>query len=201
MIAASFSPNSENQIAPSVHKTSIAGLYYMPHKVFSDDRGFYKETARIPEIESVIGKPFSIQQLNQSRSQTNVIRGFHAESWNKLITVTTGHCFCALLDVRVDSLTFGKVETFYLGTSSESLQGSIFVSNGIANSLCAVEGPVDYCYAVDALWINRDPAGDVAIALFDPDIPVTWPVPKEKFIFSQRDAESISLAEYRKQHS
>ena len=193
MLQAPFFPQPDNQVAPAVHASKIAGLFFLPHKTFTDERGFYKETARIPELEAVLQQPFVIKQLNQSRSETNVIRGFHAEDWNKLITVTSGYCFCTLLDVRPNSETFGQFETFYLGTHADALQGSLFVSRGIANSLCAIAGPVDYCYAVDALWAERDPAGDVAINIFDPDVQVEWPVSHEKLIFSERDAQSINL--------
>lgn len=188
-----FTPTQENQISPTVHKTQIEGLYYIPHRYFPDDRGFYSELARIPEIDTLTGETFITKQLNQSRSNTNVIRGIHAEDWNKLITVTSGLCFCALVDLRKDSATFGKHQTFLLGSSSKALRGSLYVARGIGNSFCVLEGPADYVYAVDALWAERDIKKDVAINVFDPDIAIQWPIPKEHMQISQRDLESIQL--------
>lgn len=190
-----FKPTKENKISETVHKTAIDGLYYIPHKYFPDDRGFYSELARTPEIDALTGQTFVAQQFNQSRSNVNVIRGIHAEDWNKLVTVTNGVCFCALVDLRKDSPTFGKHETFALGTTDQALRGSIYISRGIGNSFCVLEGPVDYVYAVDALWSGRDTSKDVAINLFDPQVNIEWPIPREQMIISDRDLNSVNLSD------
>ncbi|MCB9812883.1 MAG: dTDP-4-dehydrorhamnose 3,5-epimerase family protein [Pseudomonadales bacterium] len=193
MIETTFIPTTENKIGDCLHKTSIEGLYYIPHNSFPDKRGFYSELSIIPEIEKVTNEKFVIKQMNQSRSYTNVARGIHTENWNKLINVTSGLCFCALIDLRPDSPTFSKYESFYLGIDQKALQGSLYVSKGIGNSMCILKGPVDYIYAVDAVWKDRDPNGDTAIALFDPDINIQWPISKDQMIVSKRDVESIPL--------
>jgi dTDP-4-dehydrorhamnose 3,5-epimerase len=188
-----FKPTEENKINNSVYKTAIDGLFYIPHKYNPDDRGFYSELARTPEIDELTGNIFTPKQFNQSRSNTNVIRGIHAEDWNKLVSVTNGACFCALVDLRKNSPTFGKSETLLLGTTQESLRGSIFISKGIGNSFCVVEGPADYIYAVDAIWAERDTSNDVSINLFDPDINIQWPIQKDNLIVSQRDLQAVNL--------
>jgi len=195
MIDATFVPTEENKISPTIHKTAIDGLYYIPHKYFPDDRGFYSELSRIPEIEEVTGIEFKIKQMNQSRSNQNIAGGIHVEDWNKLVMVTTGLCYCVLVDLRPASQTFAKYESFYLGVDDLALKGSIFVSRGIGNSFCAVKGPVDYIYGVDALWSQRDTTGDKAIALFDKDINIQWPIEPNKMLVSQRDINGTSLRE------
>jgi len=192
-MTASFTPDQENKISETIHKTAIDGLYYIPHKYFPDDRGFYSELVRTPEVDALTGQTFIAKQFNQSRSKTNVIRGFHSEDWNKLVTVTNGVCFCALVDLRKDSPTFGKSETFYLGIGENALKGSIYISKGIGNSVCVVEGPADYIYAVDAIWAERNTDNDKAINLFDPDIAIEWPIKREKMIISDRDLQSVNL--------
>lgn len=174
-------------------KTSLDGLWYYHPKIFTDARGYYSELAHIPDIETVIGQPFPIKQLNIAHSETNVIRGFHAEQWNKMVCVSRGVAFCAIADVRADSPTFGKVESFVLGRSRESLPGTLFISAGLANSVCVVEGPVDYFYAVDQLYRERDTTYDVAFSLFDPDLAVPWPLNHEEMILSDRDRNSVTL--------
>jgi dTDP-4-dehydrorhamnose 3,5-epimerase-like enzyme len=208
MVKATFIPTEENKISPTIHKTSIDGLFYIPHKTFLDDRGFYSELCRIPEIEELTKDNFVVKQLNQSRSNQNVTRGIHAESWNKLINVTSGICYCVLVDLRPDSSTFGKYESFYLGENEKNalsmddktkdlnvLDGAIYTSSGIGNSLCVVKGPADYIYAVDAIWAERDTSGDKAINLFDKDLNIDWPIPREKMILSQRDIDTSPIRE------
>lgn len=188
-----FSPSQENKISETIHKTAIEGLYFIPHKHFPDERGFYSELTRTPEIDALTGEIFIAKQFNQSRSIQNVIRGIHAEDWNKLVTVTNGLCFCALVDLRKNSPTFGKHETLAIGTAQGALKGSLYISRGIGNSFCVVQGPVDYVYAVDSLWSERDKSKDVAINLFDPELNIEWPIPKEQMIISDRDTNSILL--------
>jgi dTDP-4-dehydrorhamnose 3,5-epimerase len=190
-----YQPEKNLKIAKDIYKTSIDGLFFLPHHKYPDNRGFYSEVSRIPEIEQAIGKEFITKQVNHSRSNQNVVRGFHAEAWNKLITITGGKVLSVLVDIRPDSSTFGKTEKFVLGSDEESLNGAIFVSNGIANGFLVLDGPADYLYLVDALYSERDKSGDKAINLFDQDIRVEWPIDKEQMIFSDRDENAISLRE------
>lgn len=193
MISFSYSKEEAEELRPGVFSTSINGLYYLPHRIFADQRGFYTELARVPEIDELTDGQFIIKQTNLSMSVTNVVRGMHAEDWNKLATVLTGRCFSALADVRPDSPTFGKVETFLFGPDERELQGSLYISRGLANSFAVLEGPVYYLYAVDALYAERDPNNDVAISLFDADLAINWPITQEKMIISERDRHSVSL--------
>lgn len=188
-----FKQSNKNKISDSLYKTSINGLFFIPHKYFPDERGFYSELARTPEIDEQTGEVFTPKQFNQSRSNENVVRGIHAEGWNKLVSVTNGACFCALVDLRKNSPTYGAHETLVLGTTLDEYRGSIYISKGIGNSFCVIDGPADYVYAVDAIWSERNKSEDVSINLFDPDINILWPIPKDQMIFSQRDLDSVNL--------
>jgi len=186
-----YKPEENLKAIEGVFKTEIKGLWYIARKQFEDERGFFAEVAHINKLEELTGKPIGVKQINYSRSLTNVVRGMHAEDWKKLIMVTNGLAFCALADIRPESETFGKVVSFELGEAG--LNGSLFVEEGIANSFCVVKGPVDYIYFVDRLYTERDPKGDVAISLFDPDLKIEWPLPKEEMILSERDKKAVSL--------
>ncbi len=191
----SYIPTKENLVAPHIYKTSIEGLYYIEQSVFKDNRGYFSEVVRLPEIEEVTGTKFNPRQINHARSEKNVIRGIHAEGWNKCTFITRGKAFCALVDVRVNSKTFLNKEYFILGDGNDALQGVLFISSGIGNSLCVLDGPVDYIYIVDRLYKDRDPSGDQAISLFDRDLSIPWPLSQDKMVISQRDRDSITLRE------
>lgn len=190
-----YQPENTLKIAEDIYKTSIDGLFFIPHHTYPDKRGFYSEVARIPEIEAVTGNKFVTKQVNHSRSLQNVVRGFHGEDWNKLITVTSGRVLSVLVDIRSDSPTFGKTEQFILGTGDEALNGAIYVAKGIANGFLVLDGPTDYLYLVDDLYATRSKDGDQAINLFDKDIAVEWPIAREEMIYSERDTQSASLRE------
>lgn len=194
-----FTPTPEMLIAPQVYKTPIEGLYFLPHQPHPDNRGFYAELTKIPELEAA-GISFAIKQMNLSHSNDHVIRGFHAENWNKLLTVVHGTCFCAWLDIRPDSPTFGDVVSMTVGPEAPAHFGSVFVSAGIANSFCVTKGPAEYLYVVDQLYSERDTSFDTAIALFDPDLAVPWPLQRSELIISDRDASATTMREKFPEH-
>lgn len=185
----------ENKVGNNIYKTSIDGLYFIKNDVLEDERGFFRTTAILPDLNELLTEKYEVKQLNHSRSQKNVVRGMHAENWRKLITLVSGKCFCVLADIRPDSLTFKKVEYFLLGTDSDCLTGSLYVDKGIANSYCVIDGPADYFYTFDKLYRDRDPVGDKSISIFDPDLNIEWPISRDEMIISDRDKNCISLKE------
>lgn len=190
-----YQPTDTNKVSEGVYKTSINGVLYIDRPIHTDNRGFFSEVVKMPDLEQIIGKPFVVKQVNHARSEKNVVRGIHAEGWNKYVFVITGLAFSAIVDVRPDSETFGNKEYFLLGNGENSLTGCLFLPVGVGNSICVLEGPVDYLYLVDRLYSERDKAGDVAISAFDPDLNIPWPVAKEDMIISERDTNTITLRE------
>lgn len=192
-ILTTFKPTPELLVKDNVYKTKINGLFFLSFNFFPDERGFFAEIGHTHKIEALIGQPFKVAQINHSRSLTNVVRGMHAEGWNKLTTVVNGIAFSALADVRPDSPTFGQVETFEFGPDNNGLKGSLFITKGIANSVCVLKGPVDYIYCIDKLYQDRDQSGDQAISIFDPDLNIPWPIAKDNMIISDRDRHAVTL--------
>lgn len=181
----------------------IPGLWYIPRKSFADDRGFYAELTRFPEIDQVLSenKQFIPKQYNLSYSNHNVIRGFHAEAWNKLLTVTQGEIFAAWADIRPESPTFKQVITMTLSLNPDgknSFGGSVFVSSGIANAFCVTSGPVSYLYLVDELYAERDTSHDRAVSLFDEQLAVSWPISRDEMVISERDLHAVPVADLEK---
>jgi len=183
----------KKQLSKFIFETKIKGLYYLAPNKFEDERGFFAEIVHLPELNQLLGFNFEIKQINHAYSVSYVTRGFHAEAWNKLIKVSHGLAFCALVDIRPESATFKQKEYFLLGNDEKALPGSIFVSQGIANAYCVLKGPVDYLYLVDKLYQERKPEDDRAISLFDPDLAIDWPISQEKMLLSPRDKNSITL--------
>ena len=124
-----------------IKKTSIEGLLVLERPILSDDRGFFKEIFHLDELEEVLGAEFKLVQANHSRSLPKVLRGLHAENWNKLVYPMSGKVFVAIADIRPDSETFGKVETF---TLDDDNRHALFIPQGLANSFCVLEDIVNY---------------------------------------------------------
>ena len=117
----------------AVHKIdSIPGLLEFDIPVHGDNRGWFKENFQkekmlplgFPESFFVEGK----LQNNVSFSRKNVLRGLHAEPWDKYISVADGgKVLGSWVDLR-EGGTFGNVYQTEIDASK-----GIFVPRGVAN--------------------------------------------------------------------
>lgn len=175
-----------------IKPTSIDGLWVIQRPTFRDNRGFFREAVRANEIELLTGVRMNFAQWNHSLSRPGVIRALHAEGWNKIVYPITGKMFAAIADVRPESPTFAKVETFTFDPENPNEEFKLLlIKKSLANSICVVgDKPVHYLYLVDAYYSGNDTS---AIAYNDPDLNIQWPV--EEPIISDRDRAASRLRE------
>lgn len=172
----------------NIKKTTIEGLLVLERPTFADNRGFFREVFHLNELEEVLGYEFRPVQWNHSKSLPGVIRALHAENWNKLVYPATGQMFAAIVDMRPESPTFAKIETFNF---DDEHRYALFISKGLANSICANGSePVNYLYLADAYYTGSDTR---AIAYDDPDLAIKWPVKDP--VVSDRDKNNPRLRE------
>lgn len=176
----------------TIKETSIPGLLVIERPVFKDDRGFFHEIFRLNDLEEKSGVKFNPVQWSHAYSKPKVIRAIHTEGWNKLIYPVTGKMFAAIVDTRVDSPTFGKIEEFtFDNTDEEYTHKALFLPKGMGNSICVVGNePVHYMYLVDEYWDNAKAQG---ILWNDPDLKINWPI--EDPLISDRDKQNPTLRE------
>lgn len=183
-----------------VERTPIDGVLVVRWETHVDDRGFFQQTHQTSEVAAALGRDLVFRQGNHARSLPGVLRGFHAEPWDKLVYVARGRAMAALADLRPDSPTFGDVVTLHLGDPGgphEARRVRVFIPEGVANSYC-VHGdePVDYLYEVTEEW---RPGGDkLAVAWDDPDLAVDWPV--DDPLLSPADRRNPTLRELYPDH-
>jgi len=191
-----YQPTPELEVSTGIFRTKIEGLLYIQYKKFLDERGFFSDITGLKILEKVIGHRPEVKQINLAYSYTNVVRGLHAEGWNKLTTVMFGKGMSVLVDIRPNSPSFKQVEYFLFAPEDEDeTQVGLYVPMGVANSIAVLKGPLLYHYAVDAFYDERNPAGDKALSLFDPTLNIQWPIEKDQMIFSERDRDSATLEE------
>lgn len=176
----------------AIKKTAIDGLLVIERPKFSDHRGFFHEIFRVNELVKHTGRDFNPVQWSHSRSKPGVIRAIHTEEWQKIIYPVHGRMFAAIADVRPDSDTFLKVETFVFDSLSEdSTYKALYLAPGLGNSICVTgKIPLDYVYLVDEYWDNGKARG---IAWDDPDLNIDWPIKDP--IISERDKSNPTLRE------
>lgn len=184
-----------------VKETEISGLYHIMSQTRGDDRGSFREVVRFPEIEIMTGYDFVGKQVNHSFSVYGTLRGLHVEPWAKLVTVVSGFAVSYLLDTRLKSPTYGKMQMVYLGygktpEGEEIKGGALFIEPGIGNSVLTLSDKMDYTYVVDDIWT---PATAVfAVNPMDPKLAIPWTeyVPEKEIIRSERDQNSPMFDEF-----
>jgi dTDP-4-dehydrorhamnose 3,5-epimerase len=163
----------------------LDGLWISERRTHSDDRGFFREAFRLSELAELLDPAPIFVQANHSRSYRSVLRGLHAENWEKLVYVPRGEVMTALADVRPDSPTFGRAATFLLG---ENHPLSLFVPRGLAHGYYVLSDEADYVYQVTAYYDGSDTR---AVAWDDPDLAIDWPTRSP--ILSERDKQNPTL--------
>ena len=167
----------------SGRKTDIEGLLIFDVTLVEDDRGYYQEKfQRAKLIESGLPSDFNIIQNNISyNKEAGVIRGFHAEPWNKYISVVSGEVFAAYVDLR-DGPTFGKVVTVTINPNT-----TIYLPKGVGNSFQTTKDDTYYSYLQDAHWSADKYDEYLFVNLADNAIGVNWPISLENSVMSDRD--------------
>lgn len=171
----------------TVTELTIRGLFTIELDVFDDERGSFREAWQAEKMITLGLPEFHPVQQNISESKEGVLRGIHAEPWNKLAQMAHGTAFGAYVDLREDSPTFGIVETVILDRKI-----AVFIPKGLGNSYQVLSPTGVYVYLVDAHW----QAGTTysAIAFNDPDLAIDWPIRPE--IVSEKDAQNKTIRDH-----
>ncbi|MGO2924731.1 MAG: dTDP-4-dehydrorhamnose 3,5-epimerase family protein [Pseudolactococcus laudensis] len=129
----------------------IPGMLEFDIPVHGDNRGWFKENFQ-KEKMMPLGFPESFfaegkLQNNVSFSRKNVLRGLHAEPWDKYISVSdNGRVLGAWVDLR-EGESFGNVYQTEIDASK-----GIFVPRGVANGFQVLSDVVAYSYLVNDYW-------------------------------------------------
>lgn len=173
-------------------KTHIEGVFVLQPKVFGDARGYFMETFRQEEFDSMVASVRFVQD-NESKSTRGVLRGLHyqkgAYSQAKLVRVIQGRVLDVAVDLRKSSPTF--LQHVAVELSGENKR-QLFVPRGFAHGFVVLSDEAVFCYKVDNIYA---PQAECCIRYDDPAIGVEWPLPAEELLLSAKDAQGISVHE------
>jgi dTDP-4-dehydrorhamnose 3,5-epimerase len=169
----------------------IPGLLVFDVTDVSDERGYFQEKYQKAKLTAA-GMPETFNVVQNSLSynkEAGVTRGFHAEPWDKYISVVSGKVFAAYLDLRKGD-TFGKVVTAEIGPNT-----TVYLPQGVANSFQTLEPDTYYLYSVNAHWSADNYDKYCFVNLNDSTANVEWPIPLEQAIMSDRDKNHPPLTD------
>lgn len=172
-------PTTEFKLRPS----EIPGLLIFDVNYVGDERGYFQEKYQKAKLVAA-GMPDAFNVVQNSLSynkQAGVTRGFHAEPWDKYISVVKGKVFAAYVDLRKGD-SFGKVVTVEINPNV-----TVFLPRGVANSFQTLEDDTYYLYSVNAHWSADNYEKYCFVNLGDESLQVQWPIPLDEAIVNDRD--------------
>lgn len=173
-------------------ETGFKGLIVIKPTVYTDSRGYFFESYNQINFHNA-GLNFSPVQDNESKSLKGVIRGLHYQlnpfPQAKLIRVVMGKIFDVAVDIRKDSLTFGK--WFGIELDSEN-KDQLFIPHGFAHGFSVLSEIAVIQYKCDNVYNSAYERG---INLNDPSLDIYWKLGSAKPVISDKDLAQPMLAD------
>jgi dTDP-4-dehydrorhamnose 3,5-epimerase len=172
-----------------VKETKISGCYEIQPQVFQDDRGSFVKTFH-QDIFDSHHLETNFTEEYYSISHRNVLRGLHfqipPQHHVKLVYCVQGQVIDVVVDLRVNSPTYGEFQSFDLCAERANL---IYVPPGLAHGFYVTSEVAIMIYKVSTVYA---PECDAGILWSSVGIPWLSDHP----ILSKRDREFTSLADF-----
>lgn len=173
-----------------VIKTDIPDVLIFEPTVFGDERGFFMESFNQQIFEKAVGSKVEFVQDNHSKSSKGVLRGLHYQlppfAQAKLVRCVVGEVYDVAVDIRRDSVTFGK----WVGVNlSAENKRQLWIPEGFAHGFMVLSDEAEFLYKTTNYYA---PNSDRGLAWNDPDIGINWPL-SDKPILSDKDSKQPLL--------
>ncbi len=160
-------------MAYTVTPTAIADVLMLDPQVFGDARGYFYESFNQKNFERATGLNLQFVQDNHSCSARGVLRGLHYQVQHpqgKLVRVTQGEVFDAVVDIRPTSPTFGRSVGVRLSAENKR---QLWIPPGLAHGFLVLSETAEFLYKTTDYWM---PAFERSLAWNDPTAGVDWPL-------------------------
>ncbi len=174
--------------------TDIEGLYVINPFYASDERGFVKKTF---EKNIFLDNDITFNPIEEmeTTSKKGVIRGLHFQTCNpqaKLVRCVKGEILDVVVDLRKNSLTFGKVFSIILSSENKQM---LYIPRGFAHGCRILQDDTTFYYLSDNKY---EPDYDSGIVWNDPSLAIDWKiVDEEEIILSEKDKRLPTLQEFK----
>jgi dTDP-4-dehydrorhamnose 3,5-epimerase len=175
-----------------VRELAVPGAWEITPQVHTDSRGLFFEWFTDSAFTEFAGHRLDLRQANCSVSSAGVLRGVHfaqlPPSQAKYVTCLDGSVFDVVVDIRVDSPTFGTWDAVVL----DDRHRSVYLSEGLGHAFLALEDDSTVMYLCSAGYA---PDREHTINALDPALDINWPAVDGEPIISDRDREAPTLAQ------
>jgi len=172
-------------------RQEIPDVILVKPKVFGDNRGFFMESYKKSDFV-VNGIDVEFVQDNYSKSFAHVLRGLHYQEspfgQAKLVRCSKGRIYDVAVDIRPESVTFGKYVKVEL---SEENKNMLFIPDGFAHGFVVLSDEAELLYKTSGEYT---PHADRGIIWNDKDINIDWKIDFEP-VLSEKDKGQPKLGE------
>jgi dTDP-4-dehydrorhamnose 3,5-epimerase len=173
-----------------VTATAIPDVLVLEPRVFGDERGFFFESYNRRAFREATGIDPDFVQDNHSKSARNVLRGLHyqvQQAQGKLVRVTAGEVFDAVVDLRRSSPTFGKSVCVTLSAANRHM---LWVPEGFAHGFVVTSESAEFLYKTTDYYA---PQHERSLLWNDPALGIAWPLEGQPLL-KPNDANGKPLA-------
>lgn len=167
-----------------IEEMFLKGLIVIEPVIFEDDRGYFFESYNKDKFHD-LGIDINFVQDNQSFSKRGTVRGLHYQNppfeQIKLIRVLEGEVLDVVVDIRKNSLTYGK--SFSIRLSAENKK-QLLVPHGFAHGFSVISDTALILYKCDQFYNKSSEGG---IKFDDPSLNIDWGIKLEDIIVSDKD--------------
>ena len=175
-----------------VTETQLPDVKIIDPQVFGDSRGAFHESFNQQRFDQLVQKDVRFVQDNHSVSTKGVIRGLHYQispyAQGKLVRVVSGAVFDVAVDLRPDSMSFGK----WVGVElSGDNNRQLWIPEGYAHGFQVISDSAVFLYKTTNFY---SPEHERCIRWDDPTLSIDWPI-KDKPLVSDKDAEGVPFSQ------
>ena len=156
--------------------TELNDCYIIEPSVFGDNRGYFSPYFIQKDFDELGFE--RVVQTNRSKSGKGVLRGLHFQkepmTQAKIVEVISGAAIDVVVDMRVESSTYGKSTAVLLTPYDKDKENSgrqLFVPRGFAHGFLSLEDNTVFQYLIDN---DYAPSHEGGIFWNDPDLGIDW---------------------------
>ena len=178
----------------NVIDTDISGVKILEPRILGDSRGYFFESFRSSDVDSLLGCHVEFVQENQSRSCRGVVRGLHFQlpphAQAKLVRVVEGTVLDVAVDLRRNSPTYGRHVAVELSAANCR---QLFIPRGFAHGFAVLSDFATFIYKCDNYYA---PQAEGGILWNDPAIAIDWRLRPDEIILSEKDLRHPLLHQF-----
>ena len=175
-----------------IEELAVPDAFRITPRRWPDVRGHFYEAVRSGQLGEAVGHRFEIAQVNFSVSRRNTLRGVHGVTippgQAKYVTCLRGTALDIVVDLRVDSPTFGAYSVNVLDEQSGI---AVYIAAGLGHGFLALADNTCVGYLCSTTYV---PEAAYEIDPLDAELNLPWGL-TEPPIMAERSADALSLSQ------